>query len=224
MKDLTLNNTLISKMEEPSQKYSQKKQKAMVAKMGVCFMVNFTSYYSIVNMLSEIYDHEGYQNLGQINLFAVYITFGLGVFLTTHYIRKIGYKKAMMLSCVGYILLEATGIYVSSCSGSHSGICEKPLIYTVSILTSLANGLGNTLIWVANPGYIKAVSEKTNNQGELFGLFWGIMMWAQVLANIFTTFIIKYMSLTLYFSLATLIGSKFDHNSSSRSFSFLDSA
>ena len=67
-------------------------------------MVNFTSYYSVINILSEMYDEQKLTNLGQINLFALYVTFGLGVFITTHFIRKIGYKKAMILSTLGYII------------------------------------------------------------------------------------------------------------------------
>ena len=65
-------------------------------------MIMFTSYNSLQNIVSKLYDENGYKNLGQTALMFAYGTFGASVFFSSFVVKKLGFKKAMFYSSFGY--------------------------------------------------------------------------------------------------------------------------
>lgn len=64
----------------------RKRQYVSVGILGVCFMLMFTAYNSIQNMISPIYAQMGYRSLGQIAVFCIYGSFGLANFIAAYVI------------------------------------------------------------------------------------------------------------------------------------------
>lgn len=126
----------------------KKQQYISVGVLGICFMLMFTAFNSLQNMISQIYSQMGYNSLGQISVFCIYVTFGLANFFAAYVIERVSYRKLMFFCSVGYSLFNMTGMYVSACSGHEGGICARGLIYTVVILFALLLGACASFIWV----------------------------------------------------------------------------
>lgn len=119
-----------------------------VTLLGIAFMLMFTAYNSLQNMISSLYEQEGYHSLGQIALFGIYTAASLGHFLASYIIQRIGYKKLMFLCSVMYMLFEATGLLVSTCKDRHTTVCTREFVYTVVISGSFVCGIAASFIWV----------------------------------------------------------------------------
>ena len=65
-------------------------------------MIMFTSFNSLQNIVSKLYDEYGYKNLGQTALLCIYGAFGINVLFSSFIVKKIGYKKAMFFASLGY--------------------------------------------------------------------------------------------------------------------------
>jgi hypothetical protein len=83
---------------------NKRQQYIRVGSLGVFFMLMFTAFNSLQNMISSIYSHEGYTNLGQMSLFAIYLTFGATTLIASYVIEQHGYKRTMFLCSLGYAL------------------------------------------------------------------------------------------------------------------------
>lgn len=62
-----------------------------------------------------------------------------------------------------------------------------------------------SFIWVAQAAYVSDVSTPTT-KGELFGLFWGLMMASQIVGNILSTFILGKINNQVYFIVLAILG------------------
>ena len=67
-------------------------------------MVMFTSFNSLQNIVSKLYEEHGYDNLGQTAIIFIYLTFGIVTLFTSYLIRKFGYKKIFVISAVGFLI------------------------------------------------------------------------------------------------------------------------
>lgn len=75
-------------------------------------MVMFTSFNTLQNMVSKLYDDHGFKNLGQTALLLLYFSFAASTFVTSYIIKHVGYKKTMLWSSLGYAAFEATGLLI----------------------------------------------------------------------------------------------------------------
>jgi MFS family permease len=129
----------------------KKVQYIAVGFLGLSFMLMFTAFNSLQNMIAEIYDGLGLKSLGQIALFSIYGAFGITTFISSYLIEKFGYKKIMFFSGLGYGFFELTGLLVTSCGSANSqdGVCSTPFIYFVVLLGAVVCGFCASLIWVS---------------------------------------------------------------------------
>ena len=72
-------------------------QTARVGFLGVVFMIMFTAFNSLQNIVSKIYNDYGYTNLGEVSILLLYFTFGATTLFTPFLIRKLGYKKVLFI-------------------------------------------------------------------------------------------------------------------------------
>lgn len=163
-------------------------------------MIMFTSFNSLQNIVSKLYDEYGYQNLGQTALMFIYGAFGVGVFFSSFIVKKLGYKKAMFFSSLGYGVFEATGfLIVTNVDLPHA------LVWVIICLGACVCGVSASTLWVAQGAYTSNVADK-DSKAELFGVFWALMMSSQIIGNLLITFVLGKLSNFIYFMLLTILG------------------
>jgi hypothetical protein len=90
----------------------KKRQYIAVGILGACFMLMFTAYNSLQNMISSIYSRN-HGSLGQISVFCIYGSFGVSNLFAAYVLERISYRKLMFFCSLGYSLFNMTGLYVT---------------------------------------------------------------------------------------------------------------
>lgn len=88
-------------------------QTSRVAYLGVAFMIMFTAYNSLQNIVSRLYGEYGYTNLGTASIILLYFVLGSFTFLSPFIIRTFGFKKSMLISSLGYTIFEGAGMIIA---------------------------------------------------------------------------------------------------------------
>ena len=179
---------------------SVKEQYIRVGYLGVSFMIMFTSFNSLQNIVSKLYDEYNYTNLGQTSIIFVYLAFAIVTLFTSYVIKAFGYKTVMFFSAVGYAIFESTGLLIAWDLG-----LSVPLIWIIVIIGAMICGASASILWVAQGAYTSQVASE-GKKSELFGLFWALMMSSQILGNTITTFVLGKVSNFAYFLTLTILG------------------
>jgi hypothetical protein len=180
--------------------YTSAQQTSRIAYLGVAFMIMFTAFHSLQNIVAKIYDDFGYKNMGTASIILLYFVYGSFTFFAPFIIRTLGYKKSMFISSLGYGLFEAAGLIIALWTD-----IPHALGWIFVMIGAVFCGAGASVIWVAQGSYVSGISDddsKTKN----FGLFWGLMMSSQIFGNILTTFIAGIIGNTAYFIVLTALG------------------
>lgn len=133
----------------------------------------------------------------------IYGAFGINVLFSSFIVKKLGYKKAMFFASLGYGIFEATGFLVVT-----DVDIDHTIVWVVIIFGAIICGVSASTLWVAQGAYVSQVAD-TNRKGELFGLFWGLMMSSQIIGNLLIVFVLGKLSNLTYFILLTILGCKF---------------
>ena len=75
-------------------------------------MIMFTSFNSLQNIVSKLYEEYKFYNLGQTAIIFLYFAFGIATNFSSFIIKVLGYKKSMFFSSIGYGIFEATGLLI----------------------------------------------------------------------------------------------------------------
>jgi len=67
-------------------------------------MIMFTSFNSLQNIVSKLYEEYHYANLGQVAIIGIYLTFAICTLFTSYIIKSFGYKTVMFVSSLGYAI------------------------------------------------------------------------------------------------------------------------
>lgn len=166
-------------------------------------MIMFTSFNSLQNMVSKLYDDYGYKNLGQTAILFIYFSFSIATWVTSYIIKHVGYKKTMFFSSLGYAVFEATGLLiVTKVEINHT------LVWIIVNAGACICGFSASALWVAQGAYTsKVASEK--RKSEVFALFWVFMMSSQILGNLLGTFVLGRINNLVYFIILTILGCNF---------------
>lgn len=76
-------------------------------------MLMFTSFNSLQNIVSKLYDEYHYDNLGQTAIMCIYGLFGVTSLFSSFIVKSLGYKKSMFFSALSYVIFEASGLVVA---------------------------------------------------------------------------------------------------------------
>ena len=163
-------------------------------------MIMFTSFNSLQNIVSKLYEEYDYKNLGQTAIISLYLTFGICTLFTSYLIKSFGYKTVMAVSSLGYAIFEATGLVIASELGLNFYV-----VWIMVIIGAMIAGASASAIWVAQGAYTSQVASP-DKKNELFGLFWALMMSSQILGNCLTTFVLGLVNNFIYFLVLTILG------------------
>lgn len=179
---------------------TKKQQYSRIIYLGISFMIMFTSFNSLQNIVSKLYDEYNFKNMGQTAVMAIYAAFGVTTLFSSFIVKKLGYKKAMFCASLGYGVFQSTGLLIVT-----EIDIPHPVIWVAVILGALICGVSASVLWVAQGAYTSQVADE-NRKSQLFGLFWALMMSSQILGNLLITFILGKMSNLIYFILLTILG------------------
>jgi MFS family permease len=128
---------------------TRNQQTARVLFLGVVFLVMFTTFNSLQNIVSKIYKEYGYDSLGETSILLLYFVFGGATFFSPFVIRKYGFRKVMFLSSLGYACYEAVGLLIVLWTEM-----SKILGWGLVLLGAILCGFSASMLWVAQGVYV----------------------------------------------------------------------
>ncbi len=138
-------------------------------------MVLFTSFYSVQNMVSQVFAQLDYGNLGNISLLTMYISYGMASFFSTYIMRLCSVRTSFLLSALAFNVFIAMGFFVESCPMYKDEFyCSNGFVYAYILFGSLVTGIASSVIWIASAVYIDDMSEGFEKwrSGQFVGLFY----------------------------------------------------
>eukprot|EP01017_Pseudomicrothorax_dubius_P039759 TRINITY_DN613_c0_g1_i1.p1 TRINITY_DN613_c0_g1~~TRINITY_DN613_c0_g1_i1.p1 ORF type:complete len:256 (+),score=33.78 TRINITY_DN613_c0_g1_i1:115-882(+) len=175
--------------------------------ISLVFLIMFTAFNSIQNLVSEIYEQSGYDNLGRICLFTFNTAFCIGSFATARIVKRLGLSPSIFFATLPYLLASVSGIFMSACMNSKPvpAYCESPpIVITFHIVAYFVVGLGSAILWNAQSGYITVIAPK-DREGSYFGIFFAIIQNSFILGSILPSFVFRMASTMVYFGLMFIV-------------------
>jgi hypothetical protein len=117
-------------------------------KLGVFFFLLFTSYLSFQNIVTHVYETEGLNAVGPLNLIATYLSFLISNTLAVK--CKYSFKVQLFISSIAYSLNMATGILVPYLE-------QSEWIYVIVTFGGLVLGTSAGFLWVSQGGYLREI-------------------------------------------------------------------
>lgn len=118
-------------------------------------MIMFTSFNSLQNIVSKLYEEYEYDNLGQTALMFIYGALGVTTIFSSFIVKKLGYKKAMFFSSIGYVVFQATTLLVVA-----NVDLPKGLVWFSIITGATICGISASVLWVAQGAYTSNVADE----------------------------------------------------------------
>ena len=115
----------------------------------------YSSYFSLQNMISEIYTQLGYDYLGNFTILFYCLGASICAIVAPGYIKYISFNNWLFISGIAFLIFQFSAIVTYSCSLSQdSSICDFSFIYLIGCLGGAIAGIGNILNWISLSGYI----------------------------------------------------------------------
>jgi MFS family permease len=139
-----------------------------------------------------MFSDDNYDNLGFLSNAVVYLGQGTGSIFCVYFSSKYGDSKTMMWSslfAIPFIVSLLLPAYRSLDLYSDAWYFQNSFVYTMILITSLLNGLGEGVSQPASGTYISDCAIE-QNKGFYFALFWSFYMGSQVFGNLIAAFVL----------------------------------
>ncbi|CDW83344.1 major facilitator superfamily protein [Stylonychia lemnae] len=181
---------------------------------SIGFFILSISANTVQNAEAQAMDSNGFSKLGFFSLSLLYFFLGAGSLVSTAVMNKVGVKYCLAIGAVFdcFWILSSIFPYLQKQNpGDPRFIYSNAFIYLTTILSSIFDGLGNAIQWVAQGKYIAdCATEKT--KGFFFSYFWAYYMASQIVGNLLGALVIKqfdqivfYLTMACFSILASFI-------------------
>eukprot|EP00347_Sterkiella_histriomuscorum_P023537 403334265 len=163
------------------------------------FLGVYVAVYSAQNAQSQIYDIDGYKNLGYVSNAVAYVGQGVGSIFCVYVMQRVGDIKAMAYSAllslpfIISLLLPA----LNNHGQNENFLFSYTFVTMITVFTSFLNGFGGGINQPASGKFISdCATERT--KGFFFAYFWAFYMGSQVIGNLIASLALGYLEQYYY--------------------------
>ena len=175
-----------------------------VVYLGIVFMLLYTAFNPVQNLMSMLFKQIGEDYLGVFALLVLNQAFAIGSLLAPRLAPKLSYRNAFTLASFTFVLLIAVGKLASNCGGSKEFICQSRSLYVLMLIASVCTGIGSSLLWFCQSVYVVECSTETN-KGKMFGIFMALMQSSQITGALLATVLLKQFGVAGFFQVQTIL-------------------
>lgn len=177
-----------------------------VVYIGTCFMFILTACNAAQNIMSEIFERLGYDNLTQICFITQCIMFIAASFLSSYYVNKVPKKFLMVLGAVAYGVFISGGAIVTYCDKfKDKGLyCQPTFIYSYNITAAMLLGFVSPFFWICQGVYVNKCCDE-HTRGMSNGIALSLMQSSQLWSAIVTTTMLGYTDEFTFYIVVLLI-------------------
>mmetsp|Transcript_43037 Transcript_43037/g.31018 ORF Transcript_43037/g.31018 Transcript_43037/m.31018 type:complete len:129 (-) Transcript_43037:1294-1680(-) len=118
-------------------------------------------------------------------LAVLYFFIGVGSLMSAACLKKLGTKTCLVLGGLGHFIFVFASIlpaYSHEHPDASSFLLNRGFIKFALLFSSMLNGLGASILWVAEGNYLSQCATEST-KGFFFSYFWFILMLSQVFGN-----------------------------------------
>ena len=164
-------------------KLSYKEQLKCIVQISLAFMMIFTAFKPLENVMTKLYEDMGHSDFGEISLAILYFCFAFSTAFTSSVINSIGFKLTFICAAFFFLCFDASGFVIAEYTTTTFEA------WVVLILASVMGGVANSFIWIAQGMYVGQFTT-LQYRDEMFGIFWGIRNIGSVMGYVLTTFLL----------------------------------
>jgi len=174
--------------------------------LAVVFLIIFSAYNPVQNMVSMLFKQLGEAYLGIFAMVVVNQTYGIASFIVPVVGPKLSHRKVFIVCSGCFVLFIYIGKIISSCADDKSSfICQSYVIYSMMIAASIFTGFGLAFIWFTCSVYLQACCNE-NNKGRIFGVFGAIHQSSNLTGAFLTLILLKWFGVGGFFFVQALVG------------------
>jgi predicted MFS family arabinose efflux permease len=174
---------------------------------SLAFLLQYTALYSAQNVQSVLFEKDNYGSLGFYSNAVAYLGQGSGSIFCVFISQKIGDSRSMAWSslfALPFLFSMLLPAYKSIDLKSQSFWLSNAFVYTVLLITSVLNGLGEGVAQPASGNYISDCATE-HNKGFYFALFWAFYMGSQVFGNLIAAYVLYALDQRYYVLIMTAL-------------------
>ena len=179
-----------------------------VRRLGQIYLINCTCTGAAGILISFIYDRIGLYNLGQTNLFMIYIGYCIASFFPAKilgFFRELKLGLAVGFFVNGLQILAAIWTYSCYALEATHGLCSVRFLGFFNISIAFAIGLfSNVYIWTGNFEFIARVSTNVEKK-VMFAIYNSYLVFNAILANFLNIVFYSYEMNSLYVFIVSYI-------------------
>ena len=159
-------------------------------------------------MTTFVLEQDGYHDLGYYILAVLYLSIAFGSLISTAINKKLGTYKCLILGGFGhfsFVFASTVPAYKYDHPESTSFLTSSGFMGSFLILCAILNGLGASIIWVAEGSYV-AECAIPKTRGFFYGFFWMVYQSSQVVGSLIGGVLLQNQaSQTAFYSLMSIL-------------------
>ena len=171
--------------------------------LGFIFMLHFSAYNGVQNLITLVYYRLGLNQLGTVALISYYFFFGFSSTIAHKCATVLQYKFTFVLSCCTFIIFmlycrlavncviyDPNDILTDNIFRPGSRQCLGFYLDLGMIMVAGIAGFGASVLWVAQGLYV-AECANVNNKGKVISRFWAFFQSSGIIGNLLASLIYK---------------------------------
>jgi MFS family permease len=141
------------------------------------FLLMFAAFNTAQNLTTKVMKDNNFGNLGYYSLAVHYFFFGICSFISAPVVMKLGPRLSMLFGAMTYsIFIAAFILPIERNDHPDNQTLQgmKTFIYCLLIFVAALNGIGASIIWVAQGKYLSECANETN-KGLYMSIFQAFM-------------------------------------------------
>ena len=175
----------------------------LLVSTGFFFM--FAAFNTAQNLTTKVMEDNHFGKLGYYSLAVHYFFFGICSFISAPIVTKLGPRLSMLFGATTYsIFIAAFILPIERNDHPDNKTLEgmKGFIYGLLIFVAALNGIGASIIWVAQGKYLSECANE-RNKGLYMSIFQAFMQMCLIFCNVIGAFLIDSVPLTTFYIVLT---------------------
>ena len=180
---------------------------AKVIYLGILFLILFTIFNGLQNVIFIIYTEMGYANLATFLMLTLFISRAFSNLIGPAFADKYAYNLTFLVASSSILIFLLAGKLTALCAtteNQNNAKCSQNLLYFIHLVAGVIFGFFGSILWAAQSAYVNQCASH-HDKGKFFGLFWSFMAGSQIFGSILTASILDNKGISGLFNFYILV-------------------
>ena len=161
---------------------------AKVIHLGILFLILFTIFNGLQNVIFIIYTEMGYADQATFLMLTLFISRAFSNLIGPAFADKYAYNLTFLVASSSILIFLLAGKLTTLCASTENENnvkCSKNLLYFIHLIAGVIFGFFGSILWAAQSAYVNQCAGH-HDKGKFFGIFWSFMAGSQIFGSFLT--------------------------------------